>query len=466
MLRNAGFLLITELIGRVAALALAVAIARGAGSAGYGQYTYALAYATTFGAFADFGVSRVLTRGVAVDRSGAARLVSAALVAKSVLFVPSLAVALVLTRWQPAADRQLLVLLLAAAATQSLAGLWRSVFYGFERMQLDTASRLLERLLAVGGAFLALNLGKGLVGVAGAFLVAGCVDLLVVTLLAIARLVRPSRTVTADAVGKFLRDAAPLGLYGLVLALQSGVPLYVLTALRGATSTGRFSVALTPVLALIPLPVLVAGAALPVLSRLTTETGARLRDASSLLLRLFALVGLAAAPGLAIVAAPLIDLVYGPTFAASAPTLRLLAIGVLGIFPTQVCVNVLVASKHQATVLRGDIIALVWQLAIDLLAIPPLGITGAALGTASAELILGGFLISALVRTTGAPNLWPLLRALPAVAGMAVVTEVVLRVAGLMPAIAAGALSYGALLLALRPLSREDVAEARRLFGR
>jgi O-antigen/teichoic acid export membrane protein len=466
MLRNAGFLLLTELISRLSALALAVAIARAAGSEGYGHYTYALAYATTFAAFADFGLSRLLARGIAADHAGAARLVSAALAARAVLLAPSLAIAVALTQWQPAADRQLLVLLLAVAATQSLAGLWRSVFYGFERMHYDTAGRLLERLLAVGGAFLALKLGKGLSGVALAFLVAGAVDVLVVTALAVARLVRPCRTVKLAAVGSLLRDAAPLGLYGLVLALQSGIPLYLLTALGGAASTGRYSAAATPVLALIPLPVLVAGSALPMLSRLTSETDAELREASSLLLRLFALAGLAAAPGLAIVAAPLIDLVYGPDFSASAPALRILAVGVLGIFPTQVCVNVLVARKRQSAILQGDVIALVWQLAVDMVAIPRWGIIGAALGTGSAELVLGGFLIIAVVRTVGAPNFGPLLRALPAVAGMAATAEAVLRTAGLAPAIAAGALGYGALLLVFRPLSRADIAEARRLFGR
>lgn len=466
VLRNAGFLLLTELISRLSALALAVAIARSTGSQEYGHYTYALAYATTFGAFADFGISRLLTRGIAADHTGAARLVSSALAARTVLLVPSLAIAVGLTRWQPAADRQLVVLLLAVAATQSLAGLWRSVFYGFERMQFDTASRLLERLLAVGGAFLALKLGKGLSGVALAFLGAAAVDMFVVTTLALTRLVRPGRTMTPTAVCNLLRDAAPLGLYGLVLALQSSMPLYLLTALGGPASTGRYSAAATPVLALIPLPVLVAGAALPMLSRLTTEAGAGLRDASSLLLRLFALAGLAAAPGLAIVATPLINLVYGPDFSASAPALRVLAVGVLGMFPTQVCVNVLVARKRQAAILQGDVIALVWQLVVDLVAIPQWGIIGAALGSASAELILGGFLIVAVVRTAGAPNFGPLLRALPAVVGMAAMAEAVLRTAGLAPAIAAGVLGYGALLLVFRPLSRADIAEARRLFGR
>ncbi|HEY8742722.1 MAG TPA: oligosaccharide flippase family protein, partial [Chloroflexota bacterium] len=263
MLRNVGFLLVTEVVTRLAALALAVAIARGVGSAEYGHYTYALAFAGTFAAFADFGISRLLTRSVAAQRGEAARLISASLAARATMLLPALGGALLLIHWQPADQQPLLVLLVAVAATQSVAGLARSVFYGFERMQLDTASRLLERLLALSGAFLALENGLGLVGVAIAFLVAGVVDVVVVSVMVVSRLACPARSSSVPVVRTLLHDALPVGLYGLVLAVQTSAPLYFLSALRGASSTGQYSAAATPIFALIPLPVLAAGAAFP-----------------------------------------------------------------------------------------------------------------------------------------------------------------------------------------------------------
>lgn len=466
MLRNAGFLLVTETIVRLAALALTIAIARRLGAGGYGQYSYALAFAATYAAFADFGTSRYLTRAIAHERQFVSHLLTAAWLAKGAVLAPSLAAAVVLAELQRPDDRPVLLLFLAAATAQSLAGLLRAVFFGFERMDLDTVSRLGERLIAIVGALLALLLGFGLAGVGAALLFAGLVDLCVVTMIAGRHFARPSPVVAGRQIVSMLQGALPLGVFGLVLSLYAGLPLFLLTAWRGAAGAGLYGAAATPVLSLIPLPVQIAAASLPVFTRLAANDRAALRATFGLLLRLSLLAGLAAALGLMIVADAAVALIYGPAFAPAGPALRTIAIGLLGIFPTQVCVNLLVATGNQRTLLVIDIAALIWQFAIDVIAIPRFGVGGAALGTASAEIVVAVLFFGAAVRVTGMPALGPVLRAIPAVAGMAAVAELLLRRYGLAPAIIGGALSYAALLLVSRPLSRDDIAGVRRLFGR
>ncbi|HEY8742057.1 MAG TPA: oligosaccharide flippase family protein, partial [Chloroflexota bacterium] len=209
MIRNAGFLLLTEAIVRLAALALSIAIARLVGSTGYGQYVYALAYVGLYAAVADFGTHRYLTRAIARERQAASRLLTTVLTAKSVVLLPSLMAAVALTALQPASDRPLLLLFLAAGTAQSLAGLLRALFYGFERMELDTISRLAERAVAIGGALLALLIGRGLLGVGVALLVAGMLDLGLVSVLTLRNFARPARAAPWRAVVPALRGALP-----------------------------------------------------------------------------------------------------------------------------------------------------------------------------------------------------------------------------------------------------------------
>jgi O-antigen/teichoic acid export membrane protein len=211
------------------------------------------------------------------------------------------------------------------------------------------------------------------------------------------------------------------------------------------------------VLALIPLPVQIAAASLPVFTRLAAKDRTALREMFGTLLRLFCLAGLAAAPGVAIVAGAAVALVYGPAFAAAGPALRIMAIGLLGIFPTQVCVNLLVATGNQRTLLVIDGAALVWQFAVDVIAIPRNGVDGAAFGTASAEIVVAILFFGAAVRVAGMPLIGSLWRALPAAVGLSLAASTLLRLGGMVPAIAGGAIVYAALLIIFGAISQKDV---------
>ena len=465
MLRNAGFLLLTELIVRLAALLLAVAIAHRAGSSGYGQYVYALAYAGSYAAFADFGTSRYLTRSVARDRKSTSFLLTTALAAKGVVLLPSLTLAILLTALQPATDRPLLLLFLAGGTFQSLSALLRAVFFGFERMDLDTATRLVERTLAISGGLLALLLGRGVTGIGVALLLASTLDLGLVSLLTAHGFARPFGRVPWRSVVATLGSALPLGLFGLVLALYTGLPLFLLRAWQGTAAAGQYGAAMTPVAALLPLPVTVAAASLPALTRLASADRALLGATFALLLRLFTLAGMVVAPGLMIVADAVVALIYGPAFAHSGPTLRILAVGLLGAFPMQVCVNLLVATGAQRLLLWIDGAALAWQCAVDFLAIPNWGIDGAAFGTASAELLAAILFAAAAFRIAGRPALGPILRGVPATAGMAVAAIPLLRF-GLILSISGGAVAYATLFLLFRTMDKREIQTALTLLQR
>ncbi|MCL4544605.1 MAG: oligosaccharide flippase family protein, partial [Chloroflexi bacterium] len=311
MFRNAAFLLITEGVTRIASIALAIVIARGIGPEGYGRYTFALAFAATASTFADFGTGRFLTRAIAHDHARASLLFGSTLVLRAVLLLLSYGIAAALLPGQPRQDVLLLALFLLVSAVQSFAFLFRSVYFGFERMEFDTATRFLERLLATAGALALVLLGFGLLGLATAFLIAALIDLLLVALLCFHFFATPDFSELRTTWWPVLRTAFPLGLFGIILTLSSNTPFYVLRASANAAAIGQFSAGVTPVLALIPVPVTIASAALPAFSRLLRSSDAEAVTAFHLLWRIFVLAGLAAAPGVVIVAPPLVELVYG-----------------------------------------------------------------------------------------------------------------------------------------------------------
>lgn len=464
MLRNAAFLLMTEAIVRVASIALAIVIARTIGPVGYGQYTFALAFAASAATFADFGTGRLLTRTIGHDHNQAATSLGTIGSLRLTLSLMSYGCAILLAFQQPASDHILLLLFIASSTAATLAALCRAVFYGFERMDLDTATRFLERILATGGALALIMAGFGLTGLAIAFLIAAILDLATVSTLCFKYFARPSFTTLPAALLPTFRTALPLGIFGIILTISANTPLYILRAFSSTDSIGQFSAGMTPILALIPIPVTVASAALPTFARLLRTAPEYAQTAFALLWRLFAIVGFAAAPGAAIVAIPLIHLVYGNQFAQAGQVLQILSIGLLGIFPTQICVNFLVAMEKQHIIVWIDAISVVWQITIDLILVPQFSFIGAAIGMASSEILVTILFLWATTRYSTIPSLTSLAPAIPAALLMALVAAWVEYHTSWVIAILAGVLLYCSLLFLLRTVRLTELQQVNALL--
>ncbi|MCL4545872.1 MAG: polysaccharide biosynthesis C-terminal domain-containing protein, partial [Chloroflexi bacterium] len=169
------------------------------------------------------------------------------------------------------------------------------------------------------------------------------------------------------------------------------------------------------------------------------------------------LAGLAAAPGVVIVAPPLVELVYGSQFVEAGRVLQILAIGLLGIFPTQVCVNFLIARGKQVTVVGIDAISAVWQLTVDLVLVTRLGIDGVAIGMASSEILMTVLFLVAASRDYQLPQFRRLLPAIAAAAAMTAAAAVISAHTVWWLAIPIGALVYPALLLLCRGTSLHEL---------
>jgi len=105
----------------------------------------------------------------------------------------------------------------------------------------------------------------------------------------------------------------------------------------------------------------------------------------------------AAAAGCALFAVPLLQLVYGPSFAAAAPALLWVGVGLIPLLSNSGRKVFLYASGGEANVVRWSASALVAQVCAGAALIPSLGSAGAAISMAIGEALVW----------------WPLRRAMP-----------------------------------------------------
>jgi len=140
---------------------------------------------------------------------------------------------------------------------------------------------------------------------------------------------------------------------------------------------------------------LVMISASPILSARWTEDRAGFRRGALALLGLSAAIGLVVASVVALVAEPLLGLLFGPDYEVAAGTLRWLAFAAAAAAPGTVATSALISSDRAVWTARLAALALAVNVGLDLALVPGMGGRGAAVATMITEgaVVLGALIV-------------------------------------------------------------------------
>lgn len=355
----------------------------------YGRFMYALAVTTIIETVMDIGLAHVTVRAVARDPASAPALFRNVLGLKVAWVAIGLVLVLVsapLLRHDPVVIRLCYLMGLSSAA-RSYFLTARGLLQGTNRYDLECAIVVADRvlLLVLGTATLVLGYDVEALGVS--FVVSRLVMFVVVTLLL--RKLLGNATPTFDrAVWRDLQAAAlPLGFFMISLNLYSYVDTVILGVMRTNAETGLYGAAYRIYEGLTYPPSILASLVTPRLSYLFIHDRAQV---SRMLTRT---VAGAAAMGLVIgglgvvIAAPLVSLLFGPSFAAAVRPLQILSGGALFVFCTWILHAAAIATNLDRRLFMTTVIGLTSNVLLNVLFIPRWGITGAASATVIAEAV-------------------------------------------------------------------------------
>jgi O-antigen/teichoic acid export membrane protein len=389
---------------------LSLALARGLGAERFGRWILCTAWASTLTALVDLGFGVLLARDGAREGAEPGHLLTGALVARLALALP-LAAMLFAGAGSISADAET-VAGLRVAALLGTAGAAYGCFGALFRSQ----PRWLPIVLMLetgwigaqlGAALLIVRVGAGQAGWAGRAGGAGQAGSAIVALMTLAVVVQLAQILTAvvcwgavfgdrgrmrwpsrDALLALLRRALPFAAAGVVANLQTRVGPLMLGYLSSQAEIGLFAAASRVGTVARLVPQAVFAGALPVLSH---EHG-RDRQSAERVFQVFDRILLAAAcaaaAGCALFAAPLLRLVYGPSFAAAAPALLWIGVGLIPLLSNSGRKVFLYASSGEASVVRWSAAALFVQVCAGAALIPSLGSAGAAISMAIGEALV------------------------------------------------------------------------------
>jgi O-antigen/teichoic acid export membrane protein len=384
----------------VLALVSAPLLIRHLHQAGFGHYVTALSIATIAVGLTEGGVSMIALREFASstgrERHSALRGILGIRLLLSVVGV------------------------IAATAFAAVAGYSRTIVLGTAVAGIGLTIQVLQTLVSVplqgtlrfgwvAAADLLRNAITTVLIVALVLAGAGIVPLLAViapaclaALLFTIRLVRGSMPLrpSFDIVryAPLFRETFPFAIAIALSSVYYRVTVIVMSLEASAVQTGYFATSFRIVEVLVTLPVLVIGAAYPIVTRAARDDSERFAHATRRMFELSVLVGIWVALALELGARFVVEVLGGPAAAPAASVLRIQGLAVMATFVAVACSFPLLSLRRYPAVLVANGLGLVVTLAVALSLVPVLNAHGAAIATVAAEVTLAGVAIIALMR--------------------------------------------------------------------
>ncbi|MDP2709982.1 MAG: oligosaccharide flippase family protein [Solirubrobacteraceae bacterium] len=240
--------------------------------------------------------------------------------------------------------------------------------------------------------------------------------------------------------------------YAAAVALNAAyfrIAIVAVSLLATERETGYFATAFRVMEVLISVPLLVIGAAFPILARAARDDRLRLDAVTSRLVEVGLVMGVWLTLAVALAAEPIVFVLAGGEADPSIGLLRLLTAALAATFVTVACGFALLSLRCHRAILLANGVAFVVSIVLTLVLVPRHGATGAAVAVLIAESVLLVCVFVALARER--PAVVGALRRAPAVIAAGAIACLVVLLPGIPPLVDAcvAVLLYPALLLAL-----------------
>lgn len=381
---NAASLLASDVLNKVTTFVVYALVPRYLGTREFGQLSLGLLLLYTFQVFATLGLPTLVTRDVSRRRRRSGRyFTSGSVTVAAASAATTVGMVLFSFVMQYDMDTAAVISVLALGLMPfALTTVTDALFRAWERMHYIAYANVPVNIAKVVGAYLLLERGYGVLGVA--VLLVGCrVATLVIEWALLFRYIQPpSPRFSLSLAKKLVRQASTfLGIDGLI-AIWLSVDAVLLSKLASEVEVGLYAAAGQLFVPVVLFYQSIVVSVFPTMCRLgdqrREELGALCRWLTGFLLA----IGVPSAIGLFFLARPLLPLLYGePEMAAAAVVVHVLAAMLLLRAVIDPLGNALWASHHERLALVIVAVNLVVNVAVGIVLIVQFGLVGAAVAS-------------------------------------------------------------------------------------
>jgi O-antigen/teichoic acid export membrane protein len=456
--------IVIQIAGRVLNLALGVVVtavlARTLGEGGFGQWSTILVVIQIAGFFTELGMEPVTVRQIAGDRERERDWLGALLSLRMVL-APPVAVACLLVNFALSQGDEMRVASIVMSALVIVAGpgVLRAAFQ--VRVRNDIPNLVMTvNSIAWTGAVLAIAAGDGgIVALSVAFVAVSALTTALQAGLAL-RVIRPRLGEHARRLWRpLLALSLPVGASALLITAYARIDQVIVFEVAGDRQAGLYAAAYRILEQSHFIPLAVMTTLFPIISATYGVDRERVKRLLQIAADYLSVTSFGALAFAIVAAEPIIRLLFGPHFVEAAPALPILMGAFVLISFGFLAGNMIIVLRLQRVFFRYALLALVFNVALNLALVPEYGFLAAAWVTVATEAVVVSLSARAVLRKIEfVPSVNRIGRAAAAALGMGLLIWALRSAGAPLGVLAATAVvAYPLLLLALRAVQREEI---------
>ncbi len=367
---------------------------RAVGVSGAGKYIAATAFTTIFSVFIDLGLSNVLVRETAKFPEKAGKLLSNVLGIKTVLATVTVIVATVVARLLGYPDETLLMIAIACAVMvlDSIHLIFYAVIRGYQDLRFEAIGVVTGQFVTIlSGSLFIFILHLGLPFLIVALLMGSTWNVIWSSWAVTRRFPLKIRLAYDPTIIAFLASVAfPFALAGIFSRVYSYIDSVMLSRLATDAELGVYGVAYKLTFAFQFLPMSFAAAVYPAMADYYVNDRKKLGSVFVASLKYLLMVVVPLTCGIAVLARPIIAVIYGHAFIGAVLPLQILIFSLIFAFLYWPCGSLLNACDRQVqnTTILG--ITMVVNILLNSVLIPRFGAIGAAISAFIGNIVLWG----------------------------------------------------------------------------
>jgi len=325
--KNSLTLGVANLITKIITIFFLAIVANRLGADLYGLFTFGFAYISLFSGLTDFGVSDLLVREVARNRTLVKKYLENCLIIKGVLILITVVVVGITLPLlgKGSQANAVLAITLCILIVMSVALIMRSIFFAWEDMNHPAIGDIMERIVTFVFGTMVLLRGFSIIPLLLVLLAGVVLKLIYYTWMINRSIVKLSLHFDRAFAFQTLRHALPFALGIFVGTIYSRINIVLLSMIQDDKAVGLFGAAYDKILGFATFGVMISQAVFPTLSRVYIEA---IDEAKNIYRKIFQYIYIVSIPvvvGIIITADKIIHILHTPEYEPSILALCLLA---------------------------------------------------------------------------------------------------------------------------------------------
>lgn len=400
IVKNSAWLFAAQVLVKIISFVYVIFLARSLGVANFGLYIAALSYFSLFSSIADLGITRFLTREVAIDKQKLGRILSTAIAVRLVVLLTLFIVfALFISIFDPdMARKNLSILAVLAVVPQSISLSLDAAFVASFKVKFSALGMLLLSIFTATSGVTLIYLGFGPMGAVLGLLFGQLLFTIAFLVLASWQKMNFWQKINKPMVVSLAKGSLPYALLAVLGLLYFKIDALLLSYLKGSYDTGIYGAAYKFLEAIVFIPTVFFTGSFPFLAKYHQEGIEKVEKVYYQSLKILVGLGILIMLGYIFILPIVIKLLL-PQYIASISVIKILSLTIPFMFANSPAVLVLFSTdKFLKSVILLSLVTLAFNIILNLILIPPLGYIGASIVTILSE-ILSFIVFYLLLRT-------------------------------------------------------------------